>query len=270
MNRKSRCSNLVFRCLLYLIAGLAVFTVSPAPAHAAWHYPMHMGVRCQNDFQYGWAPTIDMYSMCGQFINTIRSTDYVDFYFNLHGASVAFQYGNGAETCNGCGGVDSVDFFFLGTHGFTDASGYAMWDLYSGAYLSSMRIGSGGRQAKVFATYACDTFRTSDGHFWDRWGNAYRGGLKIGVGGHDNLYDGNSQKGWEFAGRMQNGEPIGQSWLEAVWYADNNNHPSVANTGVNSNDCWNRMGATLSSVQYMPTLRDGQIGYVCWAGWNGM
>jgi Family of unknown function (DUF6345) len=105
-------------------------------------------------------------------------------------------------------------------------------------------------------TYACDTFQTSDGHFWDRWGPAYSGGLKIGVGAHDLVYDGNSQKGWEFAARMQNGEPIGQSWLEAVWYADNNNHPSVANTGVDSNDCSYRMGMDLESVQWMAPLRD--------------
>jgi hypothetical protein len=274
MNHKSRSSRLALRSVLFIIAGVAMFTVSPAPAHASWHYPTHMGIRCQNDFQYGWAPTIDTYSMCWDFISQIRTTDYVDFYFNLHGAAPAFQYGNGAETCNGCGGVDSVDFFLMNTHGGIasnnpDYAGYAMWDYYSIAWTPDMRLGSSGEQVKVLATYACDTFKTSDGHFWDRWGNAYRGGLKIGVGAHDLVYDGNSQKGTEFASRMQDGEPIGQAWNEAVWYADNNNHPSVANTGANANDCWNRMRTNMSSILYLQILRDSQIGYVCWSGWNG-
>ena len=109
-----------------------------APAEASYHYPMHIGVRCQNDFQYNWAPTIDAYSMCWQFISTINSTDYVDFYFNLHGAAPAFAYGNPAETCNSCGGVDSVDFFFMNTHGGIanndpNYAGYGMWDYYSAA-----------------------------------------------------------------------------------------------------------------------------------------
>ena len=267
-------ARLVARGALLAIAAIAISTVFATPGRAQfYHYPLHVGVRCQDDFQNNWNATIDAYSMCGNnFINTIQSTDRVDFYFNLHGASVAFNYGDPTETCNGCGGADSVDFFLMNTHGGNWAwneAVYAMWDYWSVAWSSLMRLGEAGEQLKVFATYACDTFQTSDGHFIDRWAPAYSGGLKIGVGAHDLVYDGNSQKGWEFAARMQNGEPIGQSWLEAVWYADNNNHPSVANTGVDSNDCWYRMGMDLESVQWMPALRDGQIGYYCWAGWNG-
>jgi hypothetical protein len=258
--------------LLRVAVGLLVVVVAPSVAQFS-HAPMHVGVRCQDDFQGGWAATIDTYSMCGgYFIPTIRNTDWVDFYFNLHGAKVAFQTGDPNETCNGCGGADSVDFFLMNTHGgnwsSTDAV-YGMWDWWSVASSANMRLGEAGQQLKIFATYACDTFQTSDGHFVDRWAPAFQGGLKIGLGAHDLVYDGNSQKGWEFAARMQNGEPIGQSWLEAVWYADNDNHPSVANTGVDSNDCWNRMGMDLESVQWLPALRDWQIGYYCWAGWNG-
>lgn len=257
------------------IAVLAVlFLAFTAFANAQiYHSPMHVGIRCQDDFEGNWANTIDTYSMCGgNFLPTIQRTDWVDFYFNLHGASVAFKNGDPAETCNGCGGADSVDFFFMNTHGGnwsnTDAV-YAMWDWWSVASTANMRLGEAGQQLKILATYACDTFQTSDGHFIDRWYPAFAGGLRVGLGAHDLVYDGNSQKGTEFASRMQDGEPIGQAWNEAVWYADNNNHPSVAVTGVNSDDCWNRMGANLASVQWTPSLRDGQIGYVCWAGWNG-
>jgi len=236
---------------------------------------MHVGVRCQNDFQNNWNPTIDTYSTCWNFLSKMQSTDYIDFYFNLHGAAAAFTYGNPAETCNACGGADSVDFFFMNTHGGIannnhNYAGYAMWDQNSLAWTPYMRLGSQGYEIQVLATYACDTLKTNDGYFWNRWSSPFSGGLKIVVGGHDLVYDGASQKGTDFANRMQNGEPVGQAWNEAVWYADNRNTPSVANTGANGTDCWNRMGSNLQGVWYASPLRDGQIGYWCASGWNGV
>jgi hypothetical protein len=259
---------------LVLAAGIAAASFGAVPAQAQFHYPMHIGVRCQSDFQNSWNPTINMYPMCNNFINDMRGTDTVDFYFNLHGANVAFTSGNGAETCKACGGADSVDFLLIATHGGIanndpNYAAYAMWDKDSFAWTNDMRLGASGQQLKIFATYACDTFKTSDGHFWGRWKSAYSGGLKIGLGGHDLLYDGNSQKGTEFADRIKDGQPVGLSWLEAVWYGDNANHPSVANTGVNSTDCWNRQGSNLLGVEYLPVLRDSKIGYICYSGWNG-
>lgn len=260
-----------FRKVLWM----AVAVTAPAMAQV-YHWPMHVGVRCQADFQNNWANYVNVYPACSAFINQIKASDYVDFYFNLHGAAVAFQSGQAAETCNGCGGVDSVDFFFAITHGTiannnANYAGYAMWDTNSIAWTPDMRFGSAGKQVKVFSTFSCDTFKTSDGLFWARWGNVMRGGVKIATGGHDLLYvDASDTAVKNFAVRMQNGESIGAAWLEAVWYANNSNHPSVANTGANSADCWNRQGATMQSVQTMPALRDGAIGYVCWSGWNGM
>jgi len=250
----------------------AVFAIAtPAQAEIFPHSPMHVGVRCQNDFENNWANTIDTYSMCSNFIDTIKRSEWVDFYFNLHGGQAAFRNGDATETCNPCGGADSVDFFLLFTHGGVNGNyaAYAMWDFSTFAWSSDLRLGDSGQQVKVFATYACDTLQTSDGHFVDRMGPAFGGGVKLLLGAHDLLYDGNSQKGTEFASRMQDGEPIGQSWLEAVWYADNSNHPSAAATGYNADDCWNRLGMNLQSVQTSPALRDGDIGYYCWVGWNG-
>lgn len=259
-----------------LVAGLfVVTTLFAGSTMAQGHAPMHIGVRCQADFQNNWAPYVDVYPACSDFISQIQSTDYVDFYFNLHGAAVAFQSGNAAETCNPCGGVDSVDFFFTITHGTiannnANYAGYAMWDANGIAWTPYMRLGDSGKNLKVLATFSCDTFKTSDGLFWSRWGNAFRGGVKIGVGGHDLLYvDNSTTAATNFVSRMQSGQAIGGSWLEALWYANNSNHPSVANTGVNATDCWNRQGATMQTVQTLPTERDGSIGYVCWSGWNG-
>jgi hypothetical protein len=262
------------RTIVMVVIGWASLTAGHAPslANDIPHTPLHVGVRCQSDFQNNYDVTIDPYPMCSNFINTVRRTEWVDFYFNLHGANVAFVNGDPNETCNGCGGADSVDFFLMYTHGGIDPtqSRFAMWDFQTRAWSGSMRFGDNGKQLKVFATYSCDTMATSDGHFWDRMGAAFLGGLKIMLGAHDLFYDGDPQKGTEFASRMQDGEPIGNAWLEAVWYANNSNHPSAAVTGVDSNDCWNRAGMNLETVQTTPPLRDNQIGYVCWWGWNGM
>jgi hypothetical protein len=260
------------RNALIVMAGITMLTIFASPAMAG---TVHFGVRCQDDFQYGWAPTVDVYGECWNFISEIAPVEYVDFYFNLHGAQPAFYYGQGAETCNGCGGVDSVDFFYMSTHGGiannnANYAGYAMWDYNTLAWTPYMRLGSSGQQVKALATFACDTFKDSDGLFWNRWGNAYRGGLKIGVGGHDLLYTNNdTQAGTDFAAYMRNNSPIGWSWLDAVYYANTSNHPTAANTGANSNDCWNRQGyLTVNNVVWANPLRDGQIGYYCWSNWN--
>jgi hypothetical protein len=253
----------IFRLTIVILLGLL-----GVPASAGTHAPMHIGIRCQSDYQNNWNPTIDAYTMCGNnFKNTISSTDTIDFYFNLHGAVPAFVNGNGAETCTPCGGVDSVDFFLMYTHGGIESDTnaiFGMWDFQSLARTSPMRMD----RLQVFVAYACDTFRTSDGHFWDRWGPAFRGGLKIGLGAHDLFWDGNPQKGKDFASRMQNGEAIGLAWLEAVWYADNRNNPSAVATGINANDCYRRAGANLATVQQIGAIRDNQIGYVCWSEWS--
>ena len=260
------------RNALIVMAGLTMLMTFTSPAAAS---PIHFGVRCEGTFQNNWNPAIDVYNACSDFINTSARYDYIDFYFNLVGAQPAFYYGNGAETCNPCGGVDSVDFFFMATHGGIASNNpyyasYAMWDAYIGAWINDMRLGDSGQQLKVFATLACDTFKNNDGLFWNRWGNAYRGGLKIGVGGHDLLYTNNDTQGMsDFAQYMHNGTtPIGWAWLDAVYYALTYNHPTVANTGVNSADCWNRQGLDITNVIGAPTLRDGAIGYACWTNWN--
>ena len=132
-----------------------------------------------------------------------------------------------------------------------------------------MRLGSTGQQLKALATFSCDTLKNSDGMLWNRWGSAFRGGLKVVVGGHDLLYTGNdTQATTDFAAYMRNNSSIGWSWLDAVYWANTSNHPTVANTGVNSNDCWNRQGMTVNNVVPWYPLRDGQIGYVCWSNWN--
>jgi hypothetical protein len=265
----------IARTIRQVSVGVAIAAALMATTSHAFAGTVHFGVRCQSDFQNGWAPTVDVYGACSNFINEISPVEYVDFYFNLHGAQPAFYYGQGAETCNPCGGADSVDFFFMITHGTiannnANYAGYAMWDYNTIAWTPSMRFGDSGQQLKALATFSCDTFKESDGLFWNRWGAAFRGGLKIGVGGFDLLYtDNDGQAGTNFAAYMRDNYTIAWSWLDSVYYANNSNHPAVANTGANSTDCWNRQGSlTVNNVVSTSALRDGQIGYYCWTNWN--
>jgi hypothetical protein len=227
-----------------------------------------MGVRCQADFQNNWDPNWNNYGMCQNFINGVNGShlDSVSFYYNLHGAQGDIQ--NSSDTCLACGGADSVDFFLMATHGGIDSTQarFAMWDMTTRAWTGSMVLGDDGQQLKVLATFSCDTLATSDGHFIDRWGGVFNGGLKIAVGAYDLVYSGNDQKGTEFASRIENSEPVGFAWNQAVWYADNSNHPLAAATGVDSTDCSGRRQANLGTALSM--AREQSWGYACWSGWN--
>jgi len=231
-----------------------------------------VGTRCQQEFQNGWQPeAVDMWRRCGNFNGQIGPTDNVEFYYNLHGAQPVLEKTN--DGCGwGCGSSDSVDIFYLSTHSGVNSTTafWAMWDQNSFALSSNMRLGDTSRQLMVLASFSCSALQTSDGGsaVLARWLGAFSGGLVMALGGHDLLYMGNPQSGTEFASRMQDGEPIGQAWLEATWYADNRNHPTAMATGADADDCWRRMGVSLPTLFGTRVLRDSQIGFVCWSSWN--
>jgi hypothetical protein len=254
------------RNALIVMAGITTLAMCALPATAAIQY----GVRCEDAFQNNWVIGMPVSPACSAFINQIGSAN-VDFYFNLHGAGPAFEFGDSKETSKAWGGVDSVDFFLLATEGgySNTTAEYAMWDENSIASTSNMRLGDSGKQVEVFASFTCFTFMNSDGLFWKRWQHTFGGGLKLGLGGHGILFGSNeSSLGQDFALYMQEGSTIGSAWLNAFNNANNSNETTVANTGANSNDCWNRQGVTLKNFASESTLRDGQIGYVCWTNWN--
>lgn len=252
---------------------LAILSVSAAPAHAGVsQHSIQVGTRCQQDFQNGWLADAglgvnDMWARCSGFQGTAATTEVNAFYYNLHGARWALE---DPDTCGwSCGNADSVDFFYMSTHGGINnaSAAWGMWDQGSLAYTSNMRLGASSRQNMVLASFACDTHAT-DGNTWTRWYPVFAGGMVETVGGHNLLYMGNPQSGSDFANRMNNGEPIGQAWLESAWYADNRNAPAVIATGRDSADCWNRQGVGYDSLFPTPILRDGAIGYMCWTTWN--
>jgi hypothetical protein len=234
-----------------------------------------VGVRCQSDYQNAWQPTWNNNGMCNNFISAIGAGTWTifgnQFYYNLHGAANAIQAPS--DSCFACGGADSVDFFLMQEHGGYNATNafWPMWDQNSWVNSTSMSLGDNGLPASILASYSCSTMYTADGNFWNRWGHTFVGGVKVILGAHDLVWDGNDQKGTEFGNRIGGGEAIGQSWLEAVWYADNDNHPSVAATGTSSSNCNFRQGLTTWNVDNQngagPALTSPSN--VCWTGWNG-
>jgi hypothetical protein len=256
---------------LIVLAGITILTILASPAMAS---TPHFGVRCEDSFQDNWAATIDVENGCSNFIEVIAPNYPVDFYFDLKAAQTDFYYGDGGETCLSCGGVDSVDFFFMSTHGDNNIASvnnavYAMWDDNTWASAYQMRLGDSGKHVKAFATFSCFTLYNADGLFWHRWQNALSGGVKFLAGAHADLYtDEDDQAMPAFAKYVIWGDSIGTGWLNAVYDWNNDNTPTVANTGKNSSDCWNRQGVNLDGLLEEPTLRDSQIGYSCWTNWN--
>ena len=255
------------------IVALCVALTKHAQAGPA-HSPIEVGTRCQQDYQNNWQVDVgnnDVWNRCGNFNAQIGSTENLEYYYNLHGAQSVIEQTN--DGCGwGCGSADSVDFLYMNTHGGANATTafWAMWDQGSNAQTSNMRLGDNSRELMVLATFACNILQTSDGAsaVIARWLGTFAGGLVMSVGGHGSLYSGNDQSATEFASRMQDGEPIGQSWLESTWYADNSNTPTALATGANSDDCWNRMNVSIVNLFATPVLRDSAIGYMCWSSWN--
>jgi len=254
---------------------LTLLTIAASSAAARTPHPrIEVGTRCQQEYQNNWQVDVgnsDVWRRCSNFNNQISQTDNLEFYYNLHGAKIVLE--QTADGCGlGCGAADSVDLLYMNMHAGVNSSTafWAMWDQSSYALSSNMRLGDNSRELMVLATFACNTLQTSDGNanVLNRWVPPFSGGLVMTLGSHNKLYAGNDQSATEFASRMQDGEPIGQAWLESAWYADNSNSPSLMTTGTDANDCWNRSRVSLPALFSTPILRDGQIGYICWATWN--
>jgi hypothetical protein len=263
---------------LFLFVAFSLLVVCAISSGSAFAGPPHarteVGIRCQQEYQNNWQVDVgnsDVWRRCSNFNSQMRQTDNVEFYFNLHGAKQPLEKNN--DGCGqSCGGADSVDILYINTHSGVNSTTafWAMWDQNSWALTSNMRLGDNSRQLMILATFSCSTLQTGDGNaaVLARWLGTFSGGLVMTVGAHNLLYSGNDQSATEFASRMQDGEPIGQAWLESTWYADNSNAPSAMATGANANDCWNRMGVSLPTLFGTSVLRDSQIGFVCWSTWN--
>jgi Family of unknown function (DUF6345) len=264
-----RCTMHTYRCAVLgcafsiLACTVAMTTTTMAQATPYWRD----GVRCQNDFQNGWLPTISTYGMCSDFIND-QNSDIISsvlFYYNLQGAKPDIENTNNG--CIPCGGADTVDLFLLNSHGGVNSSNaaLAMWDLQTDAWSNNMLLTAD--HLSVLAMYACDVLETADGDILNRWQATFKSGLKEALGAYDLVYDGNDQKGTEFSSRIDDGEPVGFSWNEAVWYADNSNHPIAVTVGLNATDCATRRQAPMTTIVTNAHLGN-QEAWICWSTWN--
>lgn len=220
---------------------------------------INFGTRCQADYENNWQATWNNNTACAGFNNKFDDTNSLQFYFNLVNTQWRFVEGSDGTF----GGPDSVDLMLFNAHGGTDATQlwHPFWNQNVWWSTNQARLGDDGRQASVFASYACNTMATDT---TARMAPVLNGGLRIANGAYGLVWNGNHGWGNNFATRMQNGEAVGGSWLNAVYNADNRNRPITWATGSNSNDCWSRIGSNLGSVMGLPRLRDGQVGYYCW------
>jgi len=144
-------------------------------------------IRCQRVFQNNWKPTIDYeYNRCEGFNSRMDDYNTQIFYFNLNNG-VGFTTADGAGPA---GGVDTVDIFYVGTHGgasATDAT-LALKPVNTRTFSSTWKFGDTANQIAIFSQYACKTLQIDDNSF-ARWVNPFKGGLYLATGSHDILWD---------------------------------------------------------------------------------
>src|ERR1700721_4405920 len=73
----------LFPMVVFVVGALVLF-VEPVGSHIFPHTPLHVGVRCQNDFQNNWADTIATYGMCTDFIDRIGGGGGGAFFLTFH------------------------------------------------------------------------------------------------------------------------------------------------------------------------------------------
>jgi hypothetical protein len=228
------------------------------------------GTECQSDFQNSWAKTLpQVWNHCSNFNNELDDTDTKVFYYNLHGQKWNW------ETDGDQGLIDNVNLFYANTHGGTTATDaqWGMWDSWTTANSSAMRLGDEAYGLSILVTYACQTMKSNDNNFWPRWDSIFNGGLRVVAGSHDTLFDSTTtnEVGEDFAWDIAHGWSVWNAWSDAAsdWWVDND--AAVATTGVDMNNCWDRQyGITWHNYDNYPRLRDGSNGWVCYSNWNNL
>lgn len=236
---------------------------------AVVHPRLQVGVRGAQDYQNTWQVTLgNAWNNCYGFGSQISSTDSWTYYYNLVGAKPALEE-TGDAWGTAYGSADTVDLFFMETHGGNWGSDavWAMWDQGSLVYSTAMRLGDDSQQLSVLATLSCDVLANADGGFWGRWYNAFAGGLRVSLGGWDLLYDA-SGIGAGFASRLQTGQTFGDAFANATIGGDGRAKPAVTAAAVDANTCWPRLGTSPVNLFAQSRVRDGSIGYMCWVTWN--
>jgi hypothetical protein len=146
------------RCLCSaLIASTCVMAVAVADAG-------EFGTRCQRTFENGWLPTLDyQYDRCNGFDNRMDDNNSKLFRFSLNNAA-GF---NGSDGSTSAGGVDTVDIFYVATHGGTSDTDarLALKPAQMFTLSPSWRFGDNSNQIAIFSQYVCETLKIDDKAF---------------------------------------------------------------------------------------------------------
>ncbi len=242
------------------LAWAALWLLAGAGAEAR-----EFGTRCQRSYQNGWQNTLSyMYARCGGFNNALDDATTKLFYFDLTGTGSGFTFNDGLASA---GGVDSVDVFYVGTHGGrnnTDAR-LTLWQQNTRTFSTTWRFGNNSDQVRIFSQYACKTLAIDD-FSYSRWINAFRGGMQVATGSHDLVWDGytTDETGRDYAHGLLDGKSVNWAWLDGNgdWYHAQD--VAVYVTGTNLDNCLARLhGMDFYNISDWGRLFDSQIGRMC-------
>jgi hypothetical protein len=253
------------------VRGLSIALLACAVLSAVRSEGGTFGTRCQQSFQNGWRETLPYtWDHCAGFNDELDDSDTKKFYFDLNTTGLGFVFNDDIVDF---GGVDSVDLFYIATHGgakssTTDAR-LALWGEQMRTFSSNWRFGDNARKVKIFSQYACETLWIDDFSF-ARWAPAFKGGLYIATGSHDKVYAGwtTEETGEDYADDLQHGKSVKWAWLDgnSDWAADQDVAVYASSSGPLSECKSRRDSMTWQNIGGFTRFRDGNMNRLC-ASW---
>jgi hypothetical protein len=226
------------------------------------------GTRCQRAYQSGWLETMDyQYNRCEGFNSRLDDNNTKLFYLNL-------RFGSGFTTNDGLsssGGVDTVDIFYVATHGSVSDTDATLALKPVDTFTSSLtwRFGNNSNQVAIFSQYACFTLKI-DGKGWARWVNAFKGGLYLATGSHNFLYDGwtTDDTGEDYADNLTHGKTVKWAWFDGNYdhHADQDVAIYASSSGPLGECRVRRDFMTGQNINAFPRFRDSSMNRIC-ASW---
>jgi hypothetical protein len=268
--RTGRCGKM--RGLSLSLAVIAALASSSAEAK-------NFGARCQKDYEDGWLGSLPWaYDRCDMFTAQMKKTDQSQFQYTLKWGATGFTVDDGSA---GQGGVDSVDLFWVNTHGGVGSvvdknnnvvgfnARLALYNKNTRARSDEWRFGDNGHQARILSQYACKTLTIDDKAF-DRWDQVFKGGLQLATGSHGTLWDAPStdEVGETYAANLQAGISVKWSWFDGIqdWYFDQDVAIYASSSGPTA-ECLDRQNnLTWKNIANKPRFRDGQMRRICGQG----
>lgn len=236
---------------------------APAAARAG-----EFGTRCQATFDNGWQASLPyVYGRCAGFNDRMDDNNVGLFYYTIVGNS-GFTYNDGSAYY---GGVDSVDLFYVSTHGGVNATDAILARRAQNTFAlsSQWRFGDNSNQAAIFSQYACKTLQI-DNNAYGRWDNVFKGGLYLATGSHDLFYDAwdTEETGYDYADGLTHGVTVKWAWFDGNsdwWYGQD--VAIYASSSGSLSACQSRRdNMTGQNINSYTRWRDGNMNRIC-ASW---